>query len=254
MAASQARPLIEVRALAEIAEYEEVVRLQKEIWGFSDVDALPVRLFIVARKVGGQIFGAFDGLRLIGFCVALPAIQAGGGMYLHSNMLGVEEAYRNAGVGRMLKLAQRDDALARGIGLIEWTFDPLEMKNAHFNVERLGAVVKRYLLNSYGVTSSGLHGGLPTDRCVAEWHLASAWVKGKLADTPLSRPPVEARIEVPNEIGEMKKTDPARAREIQRRVSDEFLGLLRQGLTVIGVEKGADSGWYLLGRWNELEN
>ena len=88
-------------------------------------------------------------------------------------MLGVTKEYRDAGVGRLLKLEQRREALSRGIELMEWTFDPLEIKNAYFNMERLGAIVRRFVLNQYGTTSSKLHGGLPTDRCIAEWWLAS---------------------------------------------------------------------------------
>lgn len=242
MAAGKAGPVISIRPLSEPGEFREVVRLQQEIWGFSAEDALPVRLFVVARKIGGQIFGAFDGERMIGFCVSLPGLRHGGGNYLHSNMLGVEEGYRDRGIGRMLKLAQRDDALSRGIGLIEWTFDPLEIKNAYFNMERLGAVVRRYVLNQYGVTSSALHGGLPTDRCVAEWHLTSARVTAALRGQPVPRPPIEERIEVP-----LASSEPRR--EIQKRVSDRFLECLGRGLTVVGVEKSAASGAYLLGHW-----
>ena len=106
---------------------------------------------------------------MIAFCLAIPGLKPDGKPYLHSHMLGVLAEYRNHGVGRQLKLQQRDDALARGIDLIEWTFDPLEIKNAYFNVERLGAIVRRYLRNQYGASSSPLHGGLPTDRLVAEW-------------------------------------------------------------------------------------
>ena len=79
----------------------------------------------------------------------------------------------------MLKLRQREEALERGVQLVEWTFDPLELKNAFFNIERLGAIVRRYVLNQYGTTTSHLHGGLPTDRCVAEWHVATRveWIR-----------------------------------------------------------------------------
>ena len=107
-------------------------------------------------------------------------------------MLGVMKEYRDAGVGRMLKLEQRKDALARGIELMEWTFDPLEIKNAYFNIERLGAIVRRFVLNQYGTTSSKLHGGLPTDRCVAEWRLASPRVKAILDGKAPQRLPREA--------------------------------------------------------------
>ena len=79
---------------------------------------------------------------------------------------------------------QRDDALARGIQLIEWTFDPMELKNAFFNIERLGAIVRRYAENQYGITASPLHGGLPTDRCYAEWWIDSPRVRAVLAGQP----------------------------------------------------------------------
>ncbi len=166
--------MIEVRALTEQSELQEAVRLQKEIWGFAEIELLPVRLFVVATKVGGQVFGAFDGPEMIAFLLAIPGIKQGGASYLHSHMMGVLPPYRNKGVGRMLKLRQREEAIEQGVQLVEWTFDPLELKNAFFNIERLGAVVRRYVLNQYGTTTSRLHGGLPTDRCVAEWHVQHA--------------------------------------------------------------------------------
>ena len=122
-----------VRALSGHAEFAEAVRLQKEIWGFPDLELLPVRFFVVASRIGGQTLGAFDGNRMAGFLLAIPGIKKDTGMpYLHSHMLGVLSDYRDAGVGRMLKAAQREDALARGIPLIEWSFDPFEAKNALF--------------------------------------------------------------------------------------------------------------------------
>jgi predicted GNAT superfamily acetyltransferase len=159
--------MIELRALTESRQFQEAVDLQKTVWGFNDMELLPVRLFVVATKVGGQAFGAYNGNGMVGFLLSIPGLKPGGGSYLHSHMLGVLAEYRNQGVGRMLKLRQREDALQRGIGLIEWTFDPLELKNAFFNMERLGAIVRRYVENQYGTTTSPLHGGLPTDRCVA---------------------------------------------------------------------------------------
>src|SRR5205085_1868843 len=111
-----------------------------------------------------------------GFCFAIPGIKSaiksgdkpgdkpGGQPYLHSHMLGVLPEYHNARIGRRLKLRQREEALSRGIALIEWTFDPLELKNAFLNIQRLGAIVRHYYPNQYGTTSSPLHGGLPTDR------------------------------------------------------------------------------------------
>ena len=113
-------------------------RAAEEIWGFADIELLPVRLFVVATKVGGQAFGAYDGDRMVGFLPGDSRHEARRQVYLHSHMLGVLPEYRDTGMGRMLKLRQREDALARGIELMEWTFDPLEIKNAYFNMERLG--------------------------------------------------------------------------------------------------------------------
>ncbi len=242
-------PMIETRALTTHPEFNDAVRLQQEIWGFKDVELLPLRLFVVATKIGGQAFGAFDGKRMVGFCLSIPGLKSGAKSYLHSHMLGVLPAYRDSGVGRTLKLAQRDDALARGIDLIEWTFDPLELKNAYFNIERLGAVVRRYVLNQYGTTTSHLHGGLPTDRCVAEWWIASPRAKAIIAGQKFQRNPVDDRITIPAEIADIRVQDPKRARAIQKQASDEFTGAFDRGLAVIGFEKSEQAGTYQLGKW-----
>ena len=242
--------MIEIRWLKKHSEFVEAVALQKEIWGFKDIELLPVRLFVVASKIGGQTLGAFDGARMIAFGLAIPGLKPGGQYYLHSHMLGVLPEYRDSGVGRAIKLKQREDAIAHGIELVEWTFDPLEIKNAYFNIERLGAVVRRYVINQYGSTSSRLHGGLPTDRCIAEW-----WVSGPRAAALLdggSPPPREqpvASIAVPGDIAEIRENEPTRAAEIQSAVSRKFIDLFARGLAVIGFERTPEAGIYLLGPW-----
>jgi predicted GNAT superfamily acetyltransferase len=241
--------MIEVRELTRQAELEQAVRMQKEIWGFEDIDLLPVRLFVVANKIGGQVLGAFDGGRMVGFCLCIPGLKPGGVSYLHSHMMGVVADYRNRGVGRLLKTRQRLDALARGVELIEWTFDPLEIKNAFFNIERLGVVVRRYVLNQYGTTSSHLHGGLPTDRCVAEWYIASPRVEIASEGRVPPRHQIAARISVPVEIAELRQSEPRRAREIQFAISEQFRLNFDKGLAVIGFEKSEQAGTYLLGPW-----
>ena len=174
---------ISIAPLTNFSDFERCVDLQVEVWGYSEGDLIPKRVFIVAQHIGGQVLGAFDGSELIGFAMSLPGYREGR-PYLHSHMLAVREKYRNAGLGRRLKLAQREDALARGIDRMEWTFDPLEIKNAHLNIARLGAIARRYHHNFYGPSTSPLQGGLPTDRLVAEWWLRSARVRQILGEEP----------------------------------------------------------------------
>lgn len=217
-----------IRKLSSEAELREAVALQKTIWGFEDADLLPFRMMVVATKIGGQLLGAFAedaDEKMVAFCLAIPGLKEPLKPYLHSHMLGVLPEYRNAGLGRALKLRQRDDALARGIDLIEWTFDPLELKNAYFNIEKLGAIVRRYVRNQYGRSSSHLHGGLPTDRCVAEWWIRRPRVRGE----------VVGRISVPTDINE--------ARMQQSEIAERFEECFARGLTVIGMEGNS----YLLG-------
>jgi len=247
---AEAARQIAIRPLTTQAEFQDAVELQRQIWGFNDIELLPVRLFVVATKVGGQALGAFNAERMIGFCLAIPGLKTNGSSYLHSHMLGVTAEYRDSGIGRLLKLKQREDALERSIELIEWTFDPLEIKNAYFNMERLGAVVRRYVRNQYGTTTSRLHGGLPTDRCIAEWWIASPGVNAVVSG--MARPeraPIIERISVPVDIGAIRQEDPRRARQIQQEISDRFEEYFERGLAVVGVERSAETGTYLFGRW-----
>lgn len=240
---------ITIRQLREHEEFAEVVRLQQEIWGFQDVELLPLRLFVVADKIGGQVLGAFDADRMVAFCLCIPGLKSGGKLYLHSHMLGVLPEYRNTGLGRRMKLTQRQYALAQGVDLIEWTFDPLEIRNAFFNIERLGAIVRRYVPNQYGTTTSHLHGGLPTDRLVAEWWIGSPRVQAFCEGQPFQRSMTDARIAVPENIGYLREHDAVRAREIQTDVGSQFQQYFSAGLAVIGYERNDQGGAYLLGQW-----
>jgi len=229
---------IELRHCREVAEFQACVDLQREVWGFSDADLIPVRMFVVASKIGGQVIGAFAGQTLVGFALSIPGSREGR-TYLHSHMLAVRERYRNAGLGRRLKLAQREDAIARRFELMEWTFDPLEIKNAYLNIEKLGAIVRRYTINQYGISSSRLQGGLPTDRCIAEWWLNSRRVRQLLVEGRSITVKPETVIMVPAHIYEWK-TDPAtrdRARETQLMNRQHFLNAFSRGLAVLGYER-----------------
>jgi predicted GNAT superfamily acetyltransferase len=240
--------VVSTRQLFSLDEFEEVVRLQQTIWGFSDLELLPLRFLVVVSKIGGHVFGAFDGAAMVGFCFALPGVKQGGRPYLHSHMLGVLPGHHNLGIGRRLKLMQRDDALARGISLIEWTFDPLELKNAFFNIERLGAIVRRYARNQYGLTASPLHGGLPTDRCIAEWWVDSYRVRKALSGERAERRDA-VRIAYPANIAEIRSAHRDRAREIQAANATKFEEAFDRGLAVTGFARGEAEGVYLLEPW-----
>jgi predicted GNAT superfamily acetyltransferase len=242
-----------IRKCQNLDEMRACVALQKEVWNFSDLELVPLRMFVVAEKVGGQVIGAFAGKEMVGFALSIPGAR-GGRSYLHSHMLAVRKQYRNAGLGRRIKLLQRDDAIARGFELIEWTFDPLEIKNAYLNIEKLGTISRRYSINQYGITTSPLQGGLPTDRLIAEWWLKSKRVEYLLrAGTNPAFIPLRS-IQVPAQIYGWK-SDPRtrqRAKEVQDRNRSEFLAAFANGLCVLGYERDPEgNGRFLLGEWDE---
>ena len=246
-----------IRKCEALADLQACFALQKDVWKFSDADLVPVRMFVVASKIGGQVVGAFaenDGAQeLIGFALAIPGLR-NGHAYLHSQMLAVRPKYRNDGLGRRLKLYQREDALARGIELMEWTFDPLEIKNAYLNVEKLGAIARRYNENQYGGSSSPLQGGLPTDRLIAEWWMKSRRVEAVLADAPRAEFECRAHIDVPAEIYEWKAAVATRpqALAVQEGNRARFRQAFVNGLSALGYERDAHgNGRFLLGEWDE---
>jgi predicted GNAT superfamily acetyltransferase len=167
------------RDLTSLEEFAAVVDLERLIWGPGYDDVVPVPILAVTVKRGGILVGAFEGDRLIGFVYSVPGFKRGKPMHW-SHMLGVVDEYRSSGLGRELKLLQRERALAMGVDLIEWTYDPMQATNAHLNFAKLGVVVDEYEENVYGESGSPLHRGNPTDRFVAEW-----WIR---------KPHVERRI------------------------------------------------------------
>jgi predicted GNAT superfamily acetyltransferase len=235
---------ISIRHCATLAEFEECVRIEHSTWG-EDI-AVPSAMFVVAHHTGGQVIGAFSGSRMVGFTLALAAMRSGK-PFLHSHMTAVLTEFRDSGVGRRLKLFQRQDALKRGIGLVEWTFDPLELRNAHFNLVRLGAISRRFIPNCYGVTKSPLHSGLPTDRLVAEWWLDSGRVRSILADDAIPLKASVERISVPGNIDQLRRNDQESAVHIQTRVREQFQNWFAKGYvaTGVGVGGGANTDYIL---------
>ncbi len=244
---------LEIRRLETEAEFREALDVEKRVWGFADVELVPWRLMVVATESGGLVAGAFDGDTMIGFSLAFAGRHPDGASYWHSHMTGVLPEYQNRHVGRQLKLHQRQQAIERGVERIDWTFDPLEIRNGYFNVERLGVIACQLLPNLYGTTTSHLQGALPTDRLVAEWHLNSSRVAAALAGQERRDPEnVEANIDIPARIEELRHSDIEAAKSIQTRVRHKFQKSFAAGLIVLGYRVTGDGGVFELGRISEV--
>ena len=289
---------ITYRDLTTLEEFARVVDLERKIWGPGYDEVVPVPILAVTVKRGGILIGAFDDSRaagagppsepgqapapdldrMIGFVYSLAGIKHGKPTQW-SHMLGVVDAFRSAGVGRELKLLQRQRTLAMGLDLIEWTYDPMQAMNAHLNFAKLGVVVEEYEENIYGESSSLLHRGTPTDRFVAEWRLREPHVARRIAaigtptvrDRSVTSAPIvnpsalvgewlapgdgnlsldERRIivEIPVGFGEMQQRDPARALEWRLKSRAIFQTYLSRGYRVVDffLSREARRGHYLL--------
>jgi predicted GNAT superfamily acetyltransferase len=241
---------IAIRHCHTLEEFHACVALQREIWEEEPLEVEPATMFVVAAHTGGQVLGAFDGQTLVGFTLAVAGLGQSQ-PYLHSHMTGIKEGYRDQGIGRKLKLFQREDALRRGIEMIRWTFDPLEVRNAHFNLNRLGATCRKYLVNLYGVTTSPLHRGLRTDRLLAEWRLKDARVVAaagaaleEMVETVGESTDI-VRIAVPNTLPYGLSGDIAGVTALQDRLRDEFTAWFAEGYHATAVTTG-DATAYLL--------
>lgn len=238
---------IVVRKCRTLEEFQLCVALQREVWQEADLEVEPATLFVVAANTGGQVLGAFDGQRLVGYTLAVVGVRDGV-VYLHSHMTGVDADYRDRGVGRILKLFQREEALSRGIRLICWTFDPFEMRNARFNLNRLGAICRKYMPNFYGVTSSPLHRGMETDRLLAEWHLDSPRVLATVAGAPAQISEHFSVVEMPPE-SVASSASPA---VTQQRLRAEFTKYFQRGYAAVAVRADAAAPAYLLCPWSDF--
>jgi predicted GNAT superfamily acetyltransferase len=237
-----------VRPCETLEELAALVKIQQEIWGYAEHEVYPLRLFVTLRKIGGQVLGAFTpGGALVGFVASLPAWH-GAERYYHSLSLGVLRAHENRGLGRALKTAQRREALRAGIGLIEWTFDPLRAKNAFLNIVRLGAIARSYQPDCYGEVESRFQRGLPSDRLIAEWRLSSTRVKRAMAGKPprASKTAPAVTLEIPADIDGLSQASPAEARRRQLAVRTQLQKFFAQKLAITGFEHDARSARYLL--------
>ncbi len=234
---------LQLRPLQSLDEFHATLRLQRRIWGFNESDRVAPRLFGVFKHIGGSCLGAYLDDAMVGYTLAFAAFKPDHKAYWHSHMAGVDPSAQDLGIGYLLKLRQREEALARGLDLIEWTFDPLQSRNAYFNIEKLGTAVEAYLPNLYGVTSSELHGALPTDRLVAAWHLRRPSVTRRLAGTQPAPVRGQAAIAIPSRISEVPREEAA---EMQARVREQFRAAFDANLRVTGFERTSGGSIYHL--------
>lgn len=231
---------IQIRPLNGVADFTQAEQVQQQTWGFSDRDVVPAAIFSVAHHFGGQALGAFEAERMVGFALALGTVEQGH-THLHSHMVAVLPDFQDQGLGRLLKLAQREDALHRGISQIFWTFDPLQSRNAFLNIARLGGLGVRYLPNLYGQTSSPLHSGLPTDRLLIAWQLESPRVLRALSGEPPS-PGAGAHF-IPIATSAVGRVKSAAELQIMR---EEMMQMLSDGYTITGFERHKSVSKYVV--------
>ena len=243
-----------IRECTSIEDLDNCIALQREAFGLPDLEISPRRHFIVSRLAGGWTLGAFDGERLVGFVHHLAAVRANNEVFGYSHMMAVAKDYQNKGIGARLKWAQRERALAEGRDYIKWTWDPMQARNAHFNLNRLGVIVESFGNNFYGTDygsdlsqSEDRGRGLQSDRLFASWYLKSNRVS-TFASGQDYKPKVEpmTRIALPAEWSVLVKSDVAKARQEQERVRTQFIQALADGLVCAGFERGATQSHYLL--------
>ena len=263
------------RTLHEVGEFRRVMALEREIWAVADDELVPSSLLVPSVKCGAVVIGAFAGDELVGFAYSFPGRRNAQALHW-SHMLGVAERYRAAGVGYELKQLQRQQVLSQGIDRIEWTFDPLQAANAHFNFNKLGVLVREYVEDVYGDSSSRLHRGAPTDRFVAEWlvgpgnghqgegHRGTGDTSSPVvnpmrhegrfwrcdADAPLLLDTEVLRIAVPPDFTTMLVGEPALAHEWRLTTRRLFEDAFAAGFVAVGFERDDASrgGSYILRR------
>ena len=237
-----------IRECTTIEEFDRCVALQREAFGLPDLELSPRRHLIVSRQAGGWTLGAFVADRMVGFVHHLAAVRGDNEIFGYSHVMAVAKDYQNKGVGARLKWAQREKALREGRKLIKWTWDPMMARNAHFNLNRLGATVETYLDNFYGVDyGSDEPAGLPSDRLSATWNIDSARVHalGKGIETPFAGKRV-GTIGIPADWNALVKRDVPRARGEQARVREEFQRAFADKLICAGFERGEEQSRYVL--------
>ena len=254
-APSQTLPVdLEIREVSSIEEYDACIKLQRAVFGLPDLEISPRRHLIVSRQAGGWTLGAFNQGKLVGFVHHLAAVR-GDEIFGYSHMMAVAADYQNRGVGAQLKWAQRARAVSEGRDFIKWTFEPLRARNAHFNLNRLGVVIREYAVNFYGtdyVTNPAEKAagatGMDSDRLFASWELRSPRVVAFAAGQQFTLGKPDEVVEIPGDYSALLKSDPDTAKRVHLRVRLEFLAALGAGLVCRAFDRNTDRPAYLFYR------
>lgn len=224
---------LNIRELASEADYAACLELQMLTWGSHFSERVPATILKIAQKMGGIAAGAFEGGQLVGFVFGITGLRDGAVAHW-SDMLAVRPSHRNRGIGEKLKQYQRAILLERGVPRIYWTFDPLDARNAHLNFNRLGVCAREYVIDMYGNTGSDLH-VTGTDRLIVTWQI----------DRPRRTWPAERHIDVPLDIHDIARADPAAAMAWRERTRAQFREML-PSFVVTGFERLKRTGRYAL--------
>lgn len=250
MATEITRASVAVREVSTIEEYDACIRLQREVFGLPDLEISPRRHLIVSHRAGGWTLGAFVDSRLIGFVHHLAAVE-GDYIFGYSHMMAVAAEFQNQGVGAQLKWAQRSRALNEGRDYIKWTFEPMRARNAHFNLNRLGVVIREYAVNFYGTDYStnpaekGSVSGMDSDRLFASWDLSAPRVAALSRQEEFPFGEAQRTIEIPADFSSLLKTDPAAAKREVLRVRNEFEQALSEGFVCRAFDRNSERPGYL---------
>jgi predicted GNAT superfamily acetyltransferase len=230
-----------IREATSHRDLDEVTGIQREVWNIEDIEIVGRIQLKASQHAGGSVLVAeAPSGEIAGFAYAFPAFTAGEAFW-HSDMLAVRPRFRGTGVGQDLKWGQRDHALRSGVKRITWTFDPMQAGNAHLNLELLGATAREYLADFYGVTTSTLHHGLPTDRLLASWDLASPRVAALAHGERPGALAAISLVSIPPAWNDLVQKEPDRARAEQERVRNELRAAFEGRLTITGFEKKTTS-------------
>lgn len=265
--------MVELREINTIEGMKEIQVIEKQVW---EMDPIPIHQTLTAVKNGGIMVGAYIDGKLVGFSYGFPGFKDGN-IYFCSHMLGIDKEYRSAGIGEMLKLKQREIAIARGYSRMRWTFDPLETRNAYLNLTKLHGICGTYVENCYGKMQDGLNKGLPSDRLEIHWYLKSPHVT-KRKDIPTQHPiPVNSisidesnlpsfeagsidefsdeaySLFVPKEFQWLKKTSPELAMDWRLKTRQEFINIFQAGYAAVRLELDDSYASYIFVRKDTLE-